>query len=846
MRDFIENSVETLGAVVESGRKHTFKFNEANVENITVLDVMNATNKSDAVAKLVTIWEHKNAKRALRGAGLSTLALSLAACGSDSTPFDQDDIDAATTPIAADLAAAEAAAALAAEIAAAELADAQAAIDALQEEFDALVASNAALAARTLDADNETFAAGDAADYEIIVQGTTGGADDLTATVNGSGAGTLTFTFLDADDTVTLEASDLSSYGAVVVSAGAVDVSAVTLSDGVDIEINSGITMTGAQFLAAGSVTAGATGTLTISIASAEEGDAVVAAADKVSGALGFTLTLVDDALDLTAAEVTALEGDMQDAIDIAAASEGHYAALVARLTALGDAMDAADAADTAAVDATEAALDALVAARAAALELDGVAEVAEADYDEAAETGVEDALGDAITTLVTSIETDGAFSYTGSAGVDAALVADAIAAFEADIADAEAALAVTTAALDGTLLIARGDAYAAAVEASDDADLAETAATSDLTAVDTALEAANTGVSAAAGVITLVDLEIGNDAADIADIAITAVDDDGVVTALTAAEVLAAIEEAQAGVVGTAVAFTAASVQAILDDLFLVDEYVAAANALDVAADAATAADTVESAALASYTAAAASAAEGNADWADADAAKTAYDAYAADIDEVAAAEQALADFNADLATLDLLLAADENLADLDTAYDDAVADYAGGDGAADTALAVANEAVVDAAAAITDAVADGGLNVNLATAAADFGDATNDVIAIADLDADLAVFGGDAGKDFIVAEGYTFVTVDDDSVVDMADGDQGSASVLEIFLQEQVDVDGVVTGVALYVESHAAEGNTGVGLDAFVLSDVSLADITIDDVNGILSSGTYETGIA
>lgn len=862
MRDFIENSVETLSAVVESGRNHSFKFNEANVENITVLDVMNATNKSDAVAKLVTIWEHKNAKRALRGAGLSTLALSLAACGSDSTPFDQDDIDAATTPIAADLEAAEAAAALAAEIAAAELAAAQAqaaedaaaaqaAIDALQEEYDALVASNAALAARTLDADGETFAAGDAADYEIIVQGTTGGADTLTATVNGSGAGALTFTFLDADDSVALEASDLSSYSSIVVSAGTVDVTAVTLADGVDVEINSGIMMTGAQFLAAGSISAGADGVITIEVSSAAQAAAIVAASDKVSGAVGFTLSLVDDAPDLTAAQVAVLEGDMQDAIDNATAAEGHYDALVARLATLDAAVDSQAAADTAGSDAIDSALAALVATRTSALALEGVAAVDEADYDTAAEANVEAAVDAAIADLEDAIELDGGFAYTGNAAIDAILVADAIADFEAAVTAAEAALTETTAALAATTLIATGDAYAAAVEASDDADAAETAATAALAAIDAALEGANADTAAAAGVIELtLVIGVDGDAADVtANIAITEVDADGVVSAISAADLVDAIAAAQVAALADDVAFVAnadfdteAEVQAVLDGLFLVDNYIAAANALDAAADAAVAAAAAETDASDAYDAAAASAAEDNDDWANAAAAQAAYDAYADDIADVATSEAALDAFNADLALLDDLNAAADAMADDLAAYTAADDAYNAGAGVDGNDLFAANASLTAALAAIEDAIADDGLNITIAGVAADFAAADNDLIDVADLaDGDAIDFGGADGKDFIVAQGYTFVTVDDDSVVDMTDGDQGSASVLEIFLQEQVDGDGAVTGVALYVESHAAEGNTGVGLDVIVLNDVALADINIDSVNDILSSGEY-----
>jgi len=67
------------------------------------LPEMDASNKQETVAeKFARVWEKKNAKAA-RAGGVSLMALSLAACGSDSdpvvetdtTPFDQSDIDAA-------------------------------------------------------------------------------------------------------------------------------------------------------------------------------------------------------------------------------------------------------------------------------------------------------------------------------------------------------------------------------------------------------------------------------------------------------------------------------------------------------------------------------------------------------------------------------------------------------------------------------------------------------------------------------------------------------------------------------------------------------------------------------
>jgi hypothetical protein len=59
---------------------------------------MDASKKqNELVSKLVSAWEKKNSKVG-RAAGVSLMALSLAACGSDdTTPFSQVDVDAAKT-----------------------------------------------------------------------------------------------------------------------------------------------------------------------------------------------------------------------------------------------------------------------------------------------------------------------------------------------------------------------------------------------------------------------------------------------------------------------------------------------------------------------------------------------------------------------------------------------------------------------------------------------------------------------------------------------------------------------------------------------------------------------------
>ena len=55
--------------------------------------------KRDAVSKMVKVWESKNAKRALQGAGLSTMAVTLAACGGSSTTTTTTPTTPVTPPV---------------------------------------------------------------------------------------------------------------------------------------------------------------------------------------------------------------------------------------------------------------------------------------------------------------------------------------------------------------------------------------------------------------------------------------------------------------------------------------------------------------------------------------------------------------------------------------------------------------------------------------------------------------------------------------------------------------------------------------------------------------------------
>jgi hypothetical protein len=185
---------------------------------------MDASEKqNELVTKLVNVWEKKNSKVA-RAGGLSLMALSLAACGSDDdTPFSQVDVDAAkaTATTAAltgadgtvhasvdaavtsnDTAIAAAATTTAEAAAAVNLATAndattaaEAATAALQTTYDALVTSNTALQA-SYDALTAPVSVALTDDDATGV-----GPDSLTGTA-GADTYTATSTTLDATDVI--------------------------------------------------------------------------------------------------------------------------------------------------------------------------------------------------------------------------------------------------------------------------------------------------------------------------------------------------------------------------------------------------------------------------------------------------------------------------------------------------------------------------------------------------------------------------------------------------------------------------------------------------------------------
>lgn len=60
------------------------------VQRLVPVDATATTPKNAAVAKLMKAWEAKTTQRTAKGAGLTLMAVSLAACNDDSTTTDTD------------------------------------------------------------------------------------------------------------------------------------------------------------------------------------------------------------------------------------------------------------------------------------------------------------------------------------------------------------------------------------------------------------------------------------------------------------------------------------------------------------------------------------------------------------------------------------------------------------------------------------------------------------------------------------------------------------------------------------------------------------------------------------
>ena len=736
----------------------------------------------------------------------------------------------------------------------------------LQAQIDNLLAADAALDARTLDADGETFTATDTADYDIIVSGTTADGDDLTATVTGAGTGTLSFTFADGDDTVTLTATDLSSYSAIVISGGTVDLSAVTLADGVDITINSGVVMTAAQFLAADSVTTSGDGTLDIIVSSAAEAAAVVAASAKITGVTAANLTLTNaEGSSATDAEILEQEGLADVAVTIAAASVDPVGSVVAAVDLVEDEQVLVDDANDALADdllaaqlaEAQATLDLVnnelvveaiddadaitfIGEAIADTESDALADVAEL-YDGPVTSGevLDAGLGLAITTAVTAL--DGAIvpaltlvdgRITDSDAILSAYISDQRDENALAIETAETALNDATDALDGTLLITRGEAVTAAQLVLDGKIEVEVAAGN--AAIDAAIVAQAIINITDAEAILSADGEFDIDAdADpgFAAVQLFVEDEDGVLSLNDQVVTVNADNSDDYDItydVGEAAVTVTAS---FIDDLLVAHQ-----ASLDAVADTTAAlGDLFESEVL--FDAAVTAAAEdADLEFVDADAAVDAYTAYQGAGEALALANEVSDALEAAVANYDALIALEDNILDLEAAVVEA-----------DTAVVVgADETDLDAAIAAVENLLDDADAPGLNFVYDDGVDASNDYVYAADL-AGENIIGGDFLDIIDFGAGYVFTTVAADAnVVEDAVGD---ANVLEVLLQQNSDVDGLPTTVSVWIETSAADGSASTTAEAdFTITnadgDLSLADLDLS-VDGLIITGLYDTGL-
>ncbi|MDB0071511.1 hypothetical protein N9E84_03005, partial [Planktomarina temperata] len=167
------------------------------------------------------------------------------------------------------------------------------------------------IANRTLDADNETIDLTSSTSNTIIVHGEDAGADSLDGTAV-TASGVVVFDFTDAADTVVLSAaSDLTGVTDIDIQGGTVDFTAlgggVNTLAGVNITAASGSIMTGAQFLAAGSV-GGGDMDLVLVLEAGDDVDAILTKLQSGDVALSTTVVQAPDGL-LTPAQNATLSG---------------------------------------------------------------------------------------------------------------------------------------------------------------------------------------------------------------------------------------------------------------------------------------------------------------------------------------------------------------------------------------------------------------------------------------------------------------------------------------------------------------------------------------------------------
>ncbi|WP_158547814.1 beta strand repeat-containing protein [Rhodosalinus sediminis] len=233
------------------------------------------STKQDITSRFVAMWEKKNAQRALRGGAVSTMALTLAACGGD----DDDPVAPAepTTPVV-------------------DLVE-NAGVFSLATDVDGFSVPNDGVAPEITISDDEPD-------------------DQITATLdaNGAGSGTLVLDFIDENDTLTLTAdSDFGSFTALEIQDGTVDVSLADLGGITSVTINSGIILTSDQLEGLSELSG--TGSVEVKAETAEEADAAATKIGELGVTAPVTITAADGA-DISEAELEAANTAAEAAVE--------------------------------------------------------------------------------------------------------------------------------------------------------------------------------------------------------------------------------------------------------------------------------------------------------------------------------------------------------------------------------------------------------------------------------------------------------------------------------------------------------------------------------------------------
>jgi predicted nucleic acid-binding Zn-ribbon protein len=699
-----------------------------------------------------------------------------------------------------------------------DLADADASIAELTEAASDSAAAAARLDLLTLSAPTETVTVTDGNDVSFAVEGLTAYGDNQTVTLISDGTGTITFNFVDSDDTLTLTgASDITGYTVMNIVGGTVDVTAIDTSNLTSINIASGATMSAPQFLALDEVNINdADGSLVIEVSDDAEADEVTAALSKVGGPDGgadtISLALTEDS-DLDADDLAALN----DAADDAANENNAAGELPGLLEALAVAAANVDAAD----DALDGFLE----------DFGDANDVDDADADDVADAS-DDAI-DAVDVIVADA-VDGADFTDATQAVQDSLITVTASGLGAAVTGADGLVDVAEAALleDVVGLISAADVSNTEYWTTDAAlDAADAAVNLDLVQMDALADALDGGafiaLDDADGELAYVGdiLDVDGDAIADADAVIANFDDDSGAWELNDADDMAdAVDDADADMDAF---FDLLETLGVDELLGLLDAQANAVVAEDAAYDAASdavadalnaQADDVD--AVDSLDAGDALDADGVV-WDDAD-------ALADDADALAAADDILDYIDASVDAEDAAAAV--------TQFNDAV-DAMNTTGtlvdemdALDGDIGEAIDARDDAA----DDFADFGLTLDTDdfSGTLDATDGSDVFIFSSDVgDAVLMDGFGEDGVDYLaLGDDYTFVALgEDEAITDRV----GSAEELEIFYSE---ADGTLS---LFVEDGAESGRdtNGDDITAIILDGLEFSDL---DISGDILSAT------